>query len=221
MDLNFSAEEIAFRDEVRAFIEENYPSACAARTSARGPLEGGLPRLAQDPRQEGLVGARLAEGVRRHRLDADPEVHLVEENARAERIPPLPFGVSMVGAGDLHLRHARSRSSASCRASLSGDVWWCQGYSEPGAGSDLASLKTKARSRDDGDYYIVNGQKTWTTLGPVRRLGLLPGPHRPQREAAGRHLLPADRHEDARASPCGRSSPWTAATRSTTSSSTT
>ena len=52
----------------------------------------------------------------------------------------MPFGVSMVGAGDLHLRDRRRRRSASCRRLCSGDIWWCQGYSEPGAGSDLASL---------------------------------------------------------------------------------
>ncbi|HBR38506.1 MAG TPA: pimeloyl-CoA dehydrogenase large subunit, partial [Sulfitobacter pontiacus] len=48
---------------------------------------------------------------------------------------------------------------------LSGEDWWCQGYSEPGAGSDLASLKTEAVLNDEGTHYIVNGQKTWTTLG--------------------------------------------------------
>ena len=59
-----------------------------------------------------------------------------------------------------------------------GELRWCQGYSEPGAGSDLASLPTKCE--DKGDHWKVNGQKIWTSRRPVRRLVLLPGPHRPQ-----------------------------------------
>jgi alkylation response protein AidB-like acyl-CoA dehydrogenase len=69
----------------------------------------------------------------------------------------------MLGAGAAWPSGSRSRRPTTCRASSNGDDWWCQGYSEPGAGSDLASLKTRAVR--EGDHYIVNGQKTWTTLG--------------------------------------------------------
>jgi alkylation response protein AidB-like acyl-CoA dehydrogenase len=84
-----------------------------------------------------------------------------EELQRAPAPPPLPFGVNMVGpviytfANEAQKKHYLPRI-----ANL--EDWWCQGFSEPGSGSDLASLKTKAERK--GDKYIVNGQKTWTTL---------------------------------------------------------
>ena len=83
----------------------------------------------------------------------------------------------------------------------SGDVWWCQGYSEPGAGSDLASLRTRAEriTGDDGkEYYLVNGQKTWTTFAQYADWGFFLGlAHRSDRQATGGHIVFADRHEDA------------------------
>ena len=74
---------------------------------------------------------------------------------------PLPFGVNMVGPVIIAFgSEAQKKRFLPRIANL--DDWWCQGFSEPGAGSDLASLKTAAKR--DGDHYVVNGQKTWTTL---------------------------------------------------------
>ena len=118
------------------------------------------------------------------------------ENVLAEEGAPriIPFGVKMVGPViyTFGTDEQKERFLPGIRCS---EVSWCQGYSEPGAGSDLASLRTRAVR--DGDHYIVNGQKTWTSLRPLGRLDLLPGAHRHGSQAAGRHLLPADRHEDA------------------------
>ena len=81
--------------------------------------------------------------------------------------PLLPFGVSML-APVVYTFGTEEQKARFLPGIRDGLVWWCQGYSEPGSGSDLASLKTKAErfTADDGkEYYLVNGQKTWTTLG--------------------------------------------------------
>ena len=78
---------------------------------------------------------------------------------------------------------------------LRGEDWWCQGYSEPGAGSDLAALKTRAERA--GDHYIVNGSKIWTTYAQHADWMFCLVRTEACGAAAGRHQLPADRHEDA------------------------
>lgn len=161
MELEFSAEEIAFRDEVRAFIAANYP----AQIKGKG--------LREDLSREDMLAWHKVLGKKGWSAPAWPKEYggtgwtatqryiWLEENARAETIPPLPFGVSMVGPV-IYTFGTPEQKARFLPGILSGEVWWCQGYSEPGAGSDLASLKTKAVR--EGDFYIVNGQKTWTTL---------------------------------------------------------
>ena len=163
MDMRFSPEELAFRDEVREFIASNYPQ----------ELKGGVRRSRGEMSKEDIL--------RWHRIlykkgwvvphwpveyggtgwSITQRYIWNEENARAETSPLLPFGLSMVGPV-IYTFGNEEQKKRFLPGILSGDDWWCQGYSEPGSGSDLASLRTKAVR--DGDHYIVNGGKTWTTL---------------------------------------------------------
>ncbi len=161
MNLEFTAEEKAFRDEVRNFIENNYPQ--------------NIERAAvQDDMSPGDMTAwHKILGKKGWSVPAWPEQYggtgwtptqryiWSEENARVNAVMPLPFGVAMVGPV-IYTFGNEEQKAKHLPGIRSGDVWWCQGYSEPGAGSDLASLKTTAVR--DGDDYIINGQKTWTTL---------------------------------------------------------
>jgi len=163
VDLNFTPEEEAFRDEVRAFLADKLPKRIADKVrtgkrltkadmvewhailNARGWLANHWPV------EWGGPGWSV---VQRYIFDVETAL------AHAPRI--IPFGVSMLGpvlleyGSDAQKKHWLPRI-------LDGSDWWCQGYSEPGAGSDLAGLKCAAVR--DGDDYVVNGQKTWTTLG--------------------------------------------------------
>jgi hypothetical protein len=161
MNLEFSPEEVAFRAEVRAFIEENYPEG----------LKGAGSR--EDLSRDQFLAWHKVLGKKGWAAPAWPEKYggtgwtstqryiWSEENARVDAMMPLPFGVSMVGPVIYTFGNEEQKERYLPKI-LSGEEWWCQGYSEPGAGSDLASLKTTAVR--DGDHYVINGQKTWTTL---------------------------------------------------------
>ena len=162
MDLNYTDEDLAFRDSVRGFLDQNLPA--DLQQKVRKHL-----RLAKDDyvrwhrilAKQGWVapgwpvefGGPGWNPVQRHIWE--------EECARAGTPPILPFGVNMVAPVIMAFGSQAQKDHFLPRI-LSCEDWWCQGYSEPGAGSDLASLKTTAVR--DGDHYIVNGQKTWTTL---------------------------------------------------------
>ncbi len=162
MDLNFSAEDIAFRDEVRTFITENYPA------RLRGKQDEGDELAKEDflawhkvLHAKGWVAPAWPVEYGGTGWNATQKYIWSEETARADCIRLMPFGLSMVGPVIYTFGTAEQKAQFLPRI-LSGEDWWCQGYSEPGAGSDLASLRTKAVR--DGDDYVVNGQKTWTTM---------------------------------------------------------
>ena len=166
MDLDFSAEDNAFRDEVRSFIAENYPPALRAKQDNEEALTKedyfSWHRILAKRGWSAPSWPKEWGGT-----DWSPTQRYIwsEELARAQALPVLPFGVTMVGPVicAFGTEEQKQRFLPGIR---DGVDWWCQGYSEPGAGSDLASLKTKAEriTGDDGkEYYLVNGQKTWTT----------------------------------------------------------
>ncbi|CAH2798840.1 MAG: Acyl-CoA dehydrogenase, long-chain specific (EC [Candidatus Burkholderia crenata] len=163
MDLNYSLADDAFRADIRAWLDANLPQALRTKVLEHKRLNRddyaswhkmlgtrGWSVVAW-PKEYGGPGWNATQ---RHIWD--------EECARIGAPGVLPFGVSMVApvlmkyGSDAQKAHYLPRI-------LDGTDWWCQGYSEPGSGSDLASLRTRAERQ--GDHYVVNGQKTWTTLG--------------------------------------------------------
>ena len=163
MDLAFTPEEQAFREEVRAWLKDNLDPALAHKVRndlrlSREDIQGWAKILGQKgwlaygwPKEFGGPGWNA---VQKHLFS--------EELARACAPSILPFGPVMV-APVIMAYGTPEQQQRFLPGIASGEVWWSQGYSEPGSGSDLASLKTRAERQ--GSHYIVNGQKTWTTLG--------------------------------------------------------
>jgi hypothetical protein len=161
MNLEFSAEELAFRDEVRAFIKDNYPKHLAGGMMRSEMQREDFLAWHKVLHKKGWVAPAWPVEYGGTGWTSTQRYIWAEENARAETIPPLPFGVSMVGPVIYTFGTPEQKKRFLPRI-LSAEDWWCQGYSEPGAGSDLAGVRTTAVRK--GDKYIVNGQKTWTTL---------------------------------------------------------
>ena len=165
MNLDTNEAELAFRAEVRAFIEQSLPA---------------------DIRQAVLMGREISKEyyLRWQRILYERgwgapgwqkafggtgwnavEKHIFDEETTAAGAPgQIAFGLAMV-APVIMAYGTPAQQQRFLPRILSGEDWWCQGYSEPGSGSDLASLKMRAELEPDGKHYVLNGQKTWNTLG--------------------------------------------------------
>jgi pimeloyl-CoA dehydrogenase large subunit len=163
MDLRFTPEETAFRDEVREFFRTALPE--RIRQKLVLGHHASKDELVEWTRILNAKGWAVPHWpVEWGGTGWDPVRQYIfqDEMQQAPAPSPLPFGVSMVGPVIIAFgSEAQKRRFLPRIANL--DDWWCQGFSEPGSGSDLASLKTTAKR--DGSDYVVNGQKTWTTLG--------------------------------------------------------
>ncbi len=163
MYLNYTTEQNRFREQVRLFLRANLPEDIRDRSL------NGEERVAEDIRRWQRILHAQGWGAASWPKEfggtgwSPIERYLFDlECALAGAPPQLPFGLKMVAPVLMRFGNPRQQQYFLPRI-LSGEHWWCQGYSEPGAGSDLASLKTRAVR--DGDYYVVTGQKAWNTLG--------------------------------------------------------
>ncbi|MEL6791136.1 MAG: acyl-CoA dehydrogenase family protein [Pseudomonadota bacterium] len=158
MDLSFSEKDEAFRQDIVAFLDREWPE------EKRGNVPFTREAYLDWHKKLHAKGwAAPAWPVDHGGKDWTPTQHYIfnEEMAKAETFRSLAFNTAMVGPV-IYTFGNDAQKERFLPPTLNCDIWWCQGYSEPGAGSDLASLRTKAER--DGDHYIVNGSKTWTTL---------------------------------------------------------
>ena len=168
-DLKAPSEADAFREEVRRFLAENFPPELKGKGNALASVEGPTRESDAQRQWREAMGARgwgtptWPKEYGGGGLDRRQARILDEEMAKAGAYNPIGgMGVMMFGPTLLEYgseEQKREHIPPICR----GEIRWCQGYSEPNAGSDLANLQTMAE--DKGDHYVVNGQKTWTSGG--------------------------------------------------------
>jgi alkylation response protein AidB-like acyl-CoA dehydrogenase len=162
MDFRESAEDIAFRAEVRAFVASHLPADIRDRVLGfRRVRRADYLAWQRILHAKGWAAPGWPKEFGGTGWDARQRTIFEEECFEGGAPRQLPFGLSMIAPVLMKFGTPGQQARYLPRI-LSLEDWWCQGYSEPGAGSDLASLKTRAERR--GDVYVVNGQKTWTTL---------------------------------------------------------
>ena len=163
MDLAFTPEEHQFRVDIRAWVRDQLPADIAHKVhNALQLSREDMQRWGQILGKKGWLGHAWPKEFGGPGWNS-VQKHLFEEECALAGAPRVvPFGPVMVAPVIMAFGNAEQQQRF-LPGIASGTVWWSQGYSEPGSGSDLASLKTRAERQ--GNSYVVNGQKTWTTLG--------------------------------------------------------
>jgi alkylation response protein AidB-like acyl-CoA dehydrogenase len=191
MYLELNADDRAFRDEVRTFFAENTPEIFKPRVRTGMRLEP-----AEYTAWQRLLHARGWGAPSWPKIHGGtgwgPTRHYIFESEASRADAPMQYhqGLELIGP-ILFTYGSEAQKARYLPGIVSGDDWWCQGYSEPNAGSDLASLTTRAVR--DGDHYVINGQKAWTSYAHVaNRMFLLARTDPDARKQAGISLFVLD-----------------------------
>jgi alkylation response protein AidB-like acyl-CoA dehydrogenase len=163
LDINFSAEDVAFRDEVREFFDKEYDSEVSKSQADNhsSDYKSSIVAWQKKLHAKGWIAPDWPVEYGGTGWSSTQKYIYETERGLAGIPDVIPFGLKMV-APVIYTFGTEEQKARFLPRILSSDDWWCQGYSEPGAGSDLAALTTSAEYA--GDNYIVNGRKIWTTL---------------------------------------------------------
>ncbi|HKN30043.1 MAG TPA: acyl-CoA dehydrogenase family protein [Roseiarcus sp.] len=162
MDLQLTENELAFRAEVRAFVRDNLPPSIREKSVAQRHLsKDDYVRWTRILADKGWAVAPWPEEWGGTGWSPIKQAIFLDETQRGNAPEAIAFGVNMVGPV-IYTFGSQAQKERFLPRIVDLRDWWCQGFSEPGAGSDLASLRTSARR--DGDSWVISGQKIWTTL---------------------------------------------------------